>query len=91
MSARGGGDQSISLDEEHADARRIGTRGVLIHEARADDGLIEAFSVENAKGFTLALQWHPEWRFAEHPASVAIFRGFGDACRAFQQGLRHAA
>ncbi len=33
-------------------------------EAVADDGLIEAFTVRNAPGFTLAVQWHPEWKVA---------------------------
>ena len=55
-------------------------------EARAPDGLIEAVSVEGSKGFTLAVQWHPEWRFRENPFSVAMFAAFGAAVRA-----RHAA
>ena len=63
----------------------------LVVEAVAEDGTIEAVSAPNAPGFVLGLQWHPEWRYAEHPASVAIFRAFGEACRAFQQGLRRAA
>ena len=63
----------------------------LIPEAWAADGTIEAVSFPEAPGFVLGLQWHPEWRYAEHPASVAIFRAFGEACRAYQQGLRKAA
>ncbi len=53
-------------------------------EARADDGLIEAFSVIDAEGFNLALQWHPEWRIAENPDSMKMFGAFGDACRRYQ-------
>ena len=63
----------------------------LTVEGRAPDGTIEAVSAPNAPGFVLGLQWHPEWRYAENPASMAIFRAFGDACRAHQQGLRKAA
>jgi putative glutamine amidotransferase len=63
----------------------------LVVEALAEDGTIEAVSLQGAPGFVLGLQWHPEWRFAEHPASVAIFRAFGDACRAYQRGARKAA
>ena len=63
----------------------------LVVEAVAEDGTIEAVAAPNAPGFVLGLQWHPEWRWAEHPASVAIFRAFGDACRAWRQGLRRAA
>jgi putative glutamine amidotransferase len=50
-------------------------------EALADDGLIEAFSVDSAENFALAVQWHPEWRATENEFSSAIFRAFGDACR----------
>jgi putative glutamine amidotransferase len=63
----------------------------LVVDAYAEDGTIEAVSAPNAPGFVLGLQWHPEWRYAEHPASVAIFHAFGEACRAHQQGLRRAA
>jgi putative glutamine amidotransferase len=63
----------------------------LVVNATAEDGTIEAVSAPDAPGFVLGLQWHPEWRYAEHPASVAIFRAFGEACRAHQQGLRKAA
>ena len=54
--------------------------GVTV-EAVADDGLIEAFSVDAAEGFGLAVQWHPEWRASENEFSSAIFKAFGDACR----------
>jgi putative glutamine amidotransferase len=54
--------------------------GVTI-EAVADDGLIEAFRVDDAPGFNLAVQWHPEWQVTESELSLAIFKAFGDACR----------
>ena len=63
----------------------------LVVEAVAEDGTIEAVSAPGAPGFVLGLQWHPEWRWSERPASVAIFRAFGEACRAHQQGLKKAA
>ncbi len=53
-------------------------------EARSPDGLVEAFSVENAAGFNLCLQWHPEWRAADNPISVRLFTAFGDAARAYR-------
>jgi putative glutamine amidotransferase len=53
-------------------------------EARAPDGLVEAFSKADAPGFNLCLQWHPEWRAAENPVSVKLFRAFGAACAAFR-------
>jgi putative glutamine amidotransferase len=56
----------------------------LIAEAIAPDGLVEAISVANAKNFALAVQWHPEWKVLENAQSLAIFKAFGDACRASQ-------
>jgi putative glutamine amidotransferase len=56
----------------------------LAVEARADDGLVEAYRVADATGFTLAVQWHPEWRFAENPDSVKLFSAFGEACTEYQ-------
>jgi putative glutamine amidotransferase len=53
-------------------------------EAVADDGLIEGFTVSQSPGFTLAVQWHPEWKVLENPVSAAIFQAFGDACRAYR-------
>ena len=53
----------------------------LVVEAVADDGLIEAFRVEETPGFNLAVQWHPEWRATENEFSMAMFKAFGDACR----------
>jgi putative glutamine amidotransferase len=33
--------------------------------------------------WVLGVQWHPEWRYADDSASVAIFRAFGSACAAY--------
>lgn len=57
-------------------------------EARAPDGLVEAFSVEKAAGFNLCVQWHPEWKAATNPVSVRLLRAFGDACRAYRDRPR---
>ena len=53
-------------------------------EATADDGLVEAFTVTGSPGFTLAVQWHPEWKLASNPISAAIYRAYGDACRQYR-------
>lgn len=57
-------------------------------EARAPDGLVEAFSQEAASGFNLAVQWHPEWQAQSNPISVKLLRAFGDACRTFRERNR---
>ncbi len=51
-------------------------------EARAPDGVIEAFSDPAAPAFNLCVQWHPEWLAQDNPVSMQILRAFGDACRA---------
>jgi putative glutamine amidotransferase len=53
----------------------------LAVEARAPDGLIEAFSVKSAPTFALAVQWHPEWKVMNNPFSRALFAEFGRAVR----------
>lgn len=79
--------------QEGAEVNSLHAQGVdrlgegLAIEAMAEDSLVEAFTVRNAPGFALAVQWHPEWRFRENPLSLAIFKAFGDACRAYR--MRH--
>jgi len=53
----------------------------LAVEGRALDGLIEAFRVEHAKSFAVAVQWHPEWKAMNNPFSRALFAAFGAAAR----------
>jgi len=53
----------------------------LIAEARAPDGVIEAFRVKDAPRFALAVQWHPEWQVMSNPFSRALFAAFGAASR----------
>jgi len=59
-------------------------------EALAPDGLVEAFSVEQASRFALGVQWHPEWQVQSNPHYLAIFEAFAQACKARAQ-QRHLA
>lgn len=88
LHALAGGAASVRVNSLHGQGiRRLapGLRAV----AHAPDGLIEAIEFERAQAFALAVQWHPEWRFAEDPLSSAIFRAFGEALR--QRRQRRAA
>ncbi len=58
----------------------------LAVEARAPDGLVEAFRVKSAQRFALAVQWHPEWQVMSNTFSRAIFAAFGAASRERAQG-----
>lgn len=53
----------------------------LVAEAFAEDGLIEAIRAPAGNPFSLGVQWHPEWQPHTNPASVALFRRFGEAVR----------
>jgi putative glutamine amidotransferase len=59
----------------------------LVAEATADDGLVEACTVATAPGFTLAVQWHPEWQATANQDSMKMFQAFGQACRTYQERI----
>ncbi len=58
---------------------RLGDR--LVAEARAPDGVIEAFRVKSAPRFAVAVQWHPEWNVMSNDFSRALFAAFGASSR----------
>lgn len=53
----------------------------IVMEGWAPDGTPEAILVQDAPGFTLSVQWHPEWNASGDPVSRPLFRAFGQACR----------
>lgn len=53
----------------------------IVVDGYAPDGTIEAIYVKDAPGFTLSVQWHPEYQAANDPASRPLFQAFGDAAR----------
>ncbi len=73
-------------DEENPWVNSVHSQGIntlgggLQIEAVAPDGLIEAFSVKDAKNFALGVQWHPEWKVMDIPFYKAILESFGKAC-----------
>jgi putative glutamine amidotransferase len=84
------GSTKILVNSLHGQAIDNPAPGLVV-EAIAPDGTIEAVRVEAARGFALGVQWHPEWGYADDSASLALFRAFGEACRAYQAGLSKAA
>jgi putative glutamine amidotransferase len=53
----------------------------IVIDGYAPDGTPEAIYVEGAPGFTLSVQWHPEWNAANDPVSRPLFTAFGTAVR----------
>jgi putative glutamine amidotransferase len=74
------GEKRVRVNSLHAQGvDRLAPRARI--EAIADDGQVEAFSVPDAPGFALALQWHPEHRALENSISMKVFDAFAAACR----------
>ncbi len=73
--------REIEVNSLHRQAvARLSDR--LAVEATAPDGTIEAVSVKDAAGFTLGVQWHPEYWAATDGPSKAILEAFGAAIAA---------
>jgi putative glutamine amidotransferase len=49
--------------------------------AWADDKVIEAVELPGARGFVLAVQWHPEELVENDPAALRLFQALVDAAR----------
>ncbi|HEU4460075.1 MAG TPA: gamma-glutamyl-gamma-aminobutyrate hydrolase family protein [Methylibium sp.] len=77
------GATSFEVNSLHGQGVKRLAEGLRV-EARAPDGVVEAFSLPGAPGFVLGVQWHPEWRAAENPVSMKLLGAFGDACRRYR-------
>ena len=67
----------------------IKTAGARVRiEGHAPDGTPEALVIDGAPGFTLSVQWHPEWQAAADPVSRPLFSAFGAAVHAWADGRR---
>ena len=51
-------------------------------EGTAEDGTIEAISIDDAASSALGVQWHAEYEPMRDPVSRTLFRAFGEAARA---------
>jgi putative glutamine amidotransferase len=56
--------------------------GRILIEGYAPDATPEAIVVEAARGFAMAVQWHPEWNAANDPVSRPLFQALGAAVAA---------
>jgi len=53
----------------------------ILVEGVAEDGTPEAITVRDAPGYTVSVQWHPEYNAAQDPVSRPLFESFGEAVR----------
>jgi putative glutamine amidotransferase len=71
---------SLDVNSVHYQGVRQLAEGLSI-EARAPDGLIEAYSARPNGAPLLAVQWHPEWGTENDPDSQTYFHLLGKALR----------
>jgi putative glutamine amidotransferase len=84
------GSTSVMTNTLHGQGIKTAGERVVV-DGCADDGTPEAIYVSGAPGFTLAVQWHPEWNAANDPVSRALFGALGDAARTWVQGRAASA
>lgn len=61
--------------------KAIGKR--VIVDGLAEDDTPEALFIDGAPGFTLSVQWHPEYNASADPVSRPLFQAFGEAASAW--------
>ncbi|ETX29245.1 gamma-glutamyl-gamma-aminobutyrate hydrolase family protein [Roseivivax isoporae] len=83
------GSTEVMTNTLHGQGIQVAGRRIVI-DGRAPDGTPEAIYVDGAPGFTLAVQWHPEWKASEDPVSRPLFAAFGQAARDWAARSRYA-
>jgi putative glutamine amidotransferase len=76
------GQDRLTVNSLHSQGVQTLGKGLEV-EARAPDGVVEAFRVASAPAFAHAVQWHPEWKFQDNAFSRALFAAFGRAAREY--------
>ena len=72
------GAREVSTNTLHGQGiDQAGPRVVI--DGVAKDGTPEALYIKDAPGFTLSVQWHPEWQAAQDDVSRPLFQAFGQA------------
>ena len=77
------GNRSFEVNSLHGQGVNRLADGLRV-EARAPDGLVEAFSKPDTPAFNLCVQWHPEWQAETNEISMRMLGSFGEACRAYR-------
>ncbi|MBF9041715.1 gamma-glutamyl-gamma-aminobutyrate hydrolase family protein [Rhodobacterales bacterium HKCCE4037] len=84
------GSRTVMTNTLHGQGIKVPGPRVVI-DGHAPDGTPEAIYIADAPGFTLSVQWHPEYRAADDAVSRVLFGAFGEAARAWAAGQRPVA
>ena len=76
------GAREVQTNTLHGQGIARAAPGIVV-DGQAEDGTPEAIYVKDAPGFTLSVQWHPEWNAAADPVSRPLFQAFGQAVSAW--------
>lgn len=72
------GKREVLTNTLHGQGIKSCGAGVVI-DGYADDGTPEAIYIKDAPGFSLSVQWHPEYCANQDPVSRPLFAAFGAA------------
>jgi putative glutamine amidotransferase len=75
------GERRVTVNSLHAQGVDVLAPRAKLEAVCCEDGQVEALSVPDATAFTLALQWHPEYKALDNPVSMKLFDAFAAACR----------
>ena len=75
------GSSQVAVNSVHGQGVAALGKGLVV-EAVAEDGLIEAVTVQGAR-FAVGVQWHPEWQVEASELSTKLFAAFGAACQTY--------
>ena len=84
------GSQQVRVNSLHSQLIDRLAPGLLV-EATAEDGSIEAVSIDAAKEFALAVVFHPEYWAEKDPPSLAILKAFARAVERYAARKRATA
>ncbi len=79
------GDADVMTNTLHGQGIKTAGPRIVV-DGYADDGTPEPTYVKDAPGFTLSVQWHPEYNADTDPVSKVLFEEFGGAVRDWALG-----
>ncbi len=77
------GAREVMTNTLHGQGIKVAGARIVI-DGTAPDTTPEALYVRDAPGFTLSVQWHPEYHADADPVSRPLFEAFGAAARVWQ-------
>ncbi len=81
------GDAEVMTNTLHGQGIKVAGQRVVI-DGYAPDGTPEAIYIKDAPGFSLSVQWHPEYCACQDPVSRPLFQAFGEAAARWKAGER---